>query len=210
MDKFIEICKETTYCMRYPQEDSFGWFLWAVWLGALLFIIVSLWHSKHMRHVLWDALKQPTEYRGRMGKEAFLSVYFGLQTLRVLVVVFTAFAVAILNNIHWMCVCVLAGGSLFFWMSITIYSCIVRRGHDFNFAGKESLMAYFSRLNRFVRDPEDNTWQVICSQRGNPYANRYGSAPQENNYLIAPEDPFERRTAFPSVWDEADWQNWKK
>ena len=212
MDKFIEICQDATYCMRTPQQDSAGWFLWLVWGGVVLLVLAGLIGSRRARVLLMQALFSPTEYRGRMGRESFLSVYYSLQALRAIVIISTILAVSFLGKTYGSLIALLLGGGLLMWFSVALYCSIIRRGHDFNLKGTESFLAYLSRLARGSRSPDMiHTWRMLREQKGNPFANRYGSAPQENNYLIPPEntrDPY--AAEFPPVWDETDWKNWKK
>lgn len=209
MDSFIEICQEAAYCMRYPQQDSVGWFLWIAWGLILIFIIGGFVGSWQVRHHVLRALREPTEYRGRMGREEFLIVYFGLQTLRMCVLVGTGILAAVFGKTLTTVVICLVGLALLGWLTAALYSTIVKRGHDFAFDGNESLEAYIcSWGRRAVFVDEKHTWSVLCNQKGNPYANRFGSAPQENNYLIPPEKDWNSENReFPNVWDEADWQS---
>ncbi len=209
MNKFIEICQEATHCMRYPQEDSFGWFMWIVWGIIVLTVVGCLAGSSQIRQHVLAALRHPTEYRGRMGRDEFLVVYFSLQVLRVCVAAGAIVLVAFLGK-QWASAWVVLGGLVgLMWLTTALYCAIIRRGHDFNFTGPQSLRAYWGRhfLRRFSSD-EQGTWQVLCNQKGNPYANPFGSAPQENNYLIPPEKDWRSENReFPNVWDEADWKN---
>lgn len=197
MNRFVEICQETTYCMRYPQQDSTGWFLWAVWGCITLLLLVSLLGSRTALWTLVTALKKPFQYNGRIGRDEFSTVYFSLQTLRCLVIISVVLLVAMYNHIHWVVIFILVPEmALLVWLSTTLYCNIIRRGHDFNFSGKESLLAYgLHFLHRF--EEENHTWHIICNQKGNPYPNRFGVPPQENDYLIPPQD-----TQLLDVWEE--------
>ena len=215
MNKFVEICQEATQCMRYPQEAGAGWFLWIVWGIIIVTVAAGFVGSWQIRRYVWASLKDPTEYRGRVGRDEFLLVYFGLQTLRAMVVVGCVIGVAFLGKQPAGIVVILAGLVLLGWISAALYSAIVRRGHDFDFDGKESLGAYFwsrpLRRTLLRKEGPGHTWHVMCNQKGNPYANRFGSAPEENNYLIPPEKDWQStHREFPSVWDEADWKSMQR
>ncbi len=209
MDKFVEICQEATYCMRTPQQDAAGWFLWLVWGLVIILLVAGLLASPQARALLVQAILSPTEYRGRMGREQFVSVYYVLHALRALVILSTLFAVALLGKTYYSVLALLVGLGMMFWFSLSLYCCIIRRGHDFSFKGTESMGAYFSHIfHRYRSSNATHTWQVLCTQKGSPYANVFGSAPQENNYLIPQEQNLAGTTnEFPSVWDEADWKS---
>ncbi len=195
--------------MRYPQEDSFGWFMWIVWGIIVLTVVGGLAGSFQIRRYVLSSLKSPTEYRGRMGRDEFLVTYWSLQIVRACVVVGVIIWVAFLGK-QWASAWVLLGGLILLgWLTSALYCAIIRRGHDFNFKGLQSLRAYWaSRFLRHLSSDQHETWQVLCNQKGNAYANPFGSAPQENNYLIPPEKDWENENReFPNVWDEADWQS---
>ncbi len=198
--------------MRTPDQDSAGWFLWLVWGGVVLLVLAGFAGSRQARVLLLQALVAPTEYRGRMGRDSFLSVYYSLQALRAITTISTVLAVSFLGKTYGSIVVLLLGGCLLIWFSVTLYCCIIRRGHDFNLKGTESFWAYLGRLARGSRSPDRiHTWRMLREQKGSPYANNYGSAPQENNYLIPPDNNWDSYEAdFPPGWDETDWKNWKK
>lgn len=213
MDQFIEICKEATYCMRTPQQDAAGWFLWLVWGLIVALVIGGLLGNRQSRRTLILVLQSPTEYRGRIGRETFLTAYYSLQALRAITFLSTLLAVALFGKTYAGLLCLLAGMVLIGWFSCALYCCVIRRGHDLNLAGSESFWAYMGRLfPRLACDTQvAHTWYILRTNKGNPFANRYGSAPEENNYLIPAEKEWDPHTPqFPSVWDEADWKNWKK
>ena len=212
MNKFVEICQETSYCMLHPQEDRTGWFVWLLWGLALCLVISGILGSRTTRHFLWGALRQPTEYRGRLGRDRFAIVYFALQFLRGLLLVCGILFVAIFGHTYWFLLVLVGIAIVLLWTSITIYSCVVRRGHDLGLPAKESLSAYFYHVfylfNR--QNAAKHTWSVLLENKGNPYANQYGSSPEENNFLIPPERPhFSQNMDFPPIWDETDWKHWK-
>lgn len=220
MDKvnsFIETCQEASYCMLHPEQDGgVGWFFWIIWAVIFALFISGFMGSFQVRIHVWNALKNPTEYRGRIGREEFSHTFFGLQALRIGIIIGVIISVAILGK-SWASVgIILAGCFLEMWFSVALYCVVVRRGHDFDFDGTESFLAYlscWSRLTTRYRSlasakEQQNTWYVICNNKGNPYANRFGSAPAENNYLIPPEKDWNSENReFPNVWDEADWKN---
>lgn len=215
MDKFVEFCQQTSQCMQHPQQDSAGWFLWIVWVGGLLLVIAGFISSAQARQFLFNVLRNPTEYRGRMGREEFLFVYYPLQILRCTTILAIILATAILSHSRWVYFPLLLGIFLLCWASVALYCAIIRRGHDFGFTAKESIKAYMfslpfliflNRRNDFAAD-QVHTWSTISNNKGSAFANIYGSAPAENNYLLAGRM---EETQFPSVWDQADWNHTKK
>ena len=215
MDKFVEFCQETSQCMQNPQQDSAGWLLWIIWIGGLLLVIGGFIGSVQARKFLLNVLRNPSEYRGRMGKEEFLLVYYPLQILRCTTILAIILTTAILSHSRWVYLPLVLGTCLLLWASVALYCAVIRRGHDFGFKAKESIKAYvfsapflifLNRRNDFAAD-QLHTWSVLRSQKGSPFANLYGSAPAENNYLLAGRM---EETRFPSVWDEADWNQTKK
>ena len=216
LNSFIETCQEASYCMLHPQEDSAGWFFWIIWIIFFALIVSGLVSSWQVRGNVLFALKNPTEYRGRMGREEFSNAFFGLQALRVCILIGMLLLIAIFGKSLTSVAILLAGFCLEAWVSVALYCVVVRRGHDFAFSGTESLLAYLSHIalltTRYrnlasVKEQQD-TWYVICNNKGNPYANCFGSAPEENNYLIPPEKDWNSENReFPNVWDEADWKS---
>lgn len=215
MDKFVEFCQQTSQGMHNPQQDSVGWLLWAIWIGGILLVICGFISSAGARRALVSVLRNPTEYRGRMGKEEFLWVYYPLQILRCTTILAVILATAILSHSQWVYLPLFLGTVLFIWASVALYCIIIRRGHDFGFRSKESIKAYllstpfFVWLNRKydAASEQTHTWSVLRGNKGSPFANMYGSAPAENNYLLAGRL---EKLQFPSVWDEADWNHTKK
>jgi len=215
MDKFVEFCQQTTQCMQTPQQDSTGWLLWIIWIVGLLFVICGFVSSVDARKAIFSTLRNPTEYRGRIGREEFLLVYYPLQILRCSTILAIILATAMLSHSRWVYAPLILGTLLLLIASAALYCTIIKRGHDFGFHAKESIKAYIfsvpfflflNRRNDFAAD-QVHTWSVLRSQKGSPFANIYGSAPAENNYLLAGRM---EETKFPSVWDEADWKNLKK
>ena len=215
MDKFVEICQQTAQCMQNPQQDSAGWLLWIFWIAGLILVICGFASSIDARKAIFSLLRNPTEYRGRIGREEFLLVYYPLQILRCSTILAIILATAMLSHTRWVYVPLLLGTLLLLCTSVALYCAIIRRGHDFGFDFRESIKAYLAGAHffRYLTRPFDRngekayTWSILCNNKGSPLANLYGSAPAENNYLLAGRL---EEMKFPSVWDEADWKNTQK
>ena len=215
MDKFVEVCQQTAQCMQSPQQDSAGWVIWAIWILALVLVGCGFASSSGARRAIFGLLRHPTEYRGRIGREEFLSVYYPLQILRCSTVLAIILATAMLSHSRWVSLPLVVGVMLLLGASVALYCAIIRHGHDFGFSAAESVQAYFfgAHLLRYLNKRLDlngekaHTWSILCNQKGSPFANLYGSAPAENNYLLSGR---REEAQFPSIWDEMDWKNLKK
>ncbi|MBP5429864.1 MAG: DUF805 domain-containing protein [Elusimicrobiaceae bacterium] len=215
MNKFVEICQQTTQCMQTPQQDSAGWLIWTIWILALVLVVCGFISSADARRAIFEVLRNPTEYRGRIGREEFLSVYYPLQVLRCSTVLAIILATAMLSHSRWVYVPLFLGGGLLLCASAALYCVIIRRGHDFGFGALESMQSYLlgAHLLKYLNKRFDlngektHTWSILCSNKGSPFANLYGSAPAENNYLLSGRaDEFQP----PLIWDKMDWKNTQK
>lgn len=212
MDKFVNLCQQTASCMQNPQQDSAGLILWITWIAGLLLAICGFISSSDARKAIFGLLRHPSEYRGRIGREEFLLIYYPLQILRCSTILTIILATAILGHSRWVYAPLLLGAILLLCASLALYCTIIRRGHDFGFCAAESIKAYIAGAHffKYLNKPFDlngekaYTWSILCNNKGSPFANLYGSAPAENNYLLASRL---EETKFPSIWDKTDWKN---